>query len=257
MLKNIYNNFRAARINKDDKTKKNITSYANGGYLEVEGWGVDKELIELISTLDNFQKDENIYGPLWEIGVHHGRTLILFGMLARDNEPIIGVDLFEDAQEQNLDLSGSGSYTSLMKNLNKFTPDVTYDIYTANSFYLENEIIDKITNARLCHIDGGHTLEVVMNDLSIAQSTIGEGGIIIIDDYLHSGFPEVQEAVHKFFNRSTNIRAIPFGIGKNKLFLINIIYHKKIMRYLNDILSDSRNKNVKVMGYDSFCVDPH
>lgn len=242
---------------KDNKKMSVLEKYATEGYLEVEGWGVDKDLIELIRILDQFQEAEKISGPLWEIGVHHGRTLILFGLIARKNESIIGIDLFEHAQHQNLDLSGCGSYQALMENISKFSPDVTYDIYEANSFLLEDEVLERMQNARLGHIDGGHFFEVVLNDMMIAQSTIGLGGIIIVDDYLHSGFPEVQEAVHRYFWTSSRIKAIPFAIGKNKLFLIGISFHQKILNHLQQALPEGKNKPVKVFGYDAFCVDPH
>jgi len=235
----------------------NLEEYAAGGYLEVEGWGVDKELIELIRTLDQFQKAENISGALWEIGVHHGRTLILLGLLSRQNEIVIGIDLFENGQDQNLDLSGCGSYDALMKNILAFSPDVTYEIYSSNSFFLKNGVLQKMQNARLVHIDGGHYFEVVLNDMMIAQSSIGLGGIIIIDDYLHSGFPEVQEAVQRYFWISSTIKAIPFAIGKNKLFMIDISFHQKILNYLKKILPEGKNKPVRVLRYDAFCIDAH
>jgi hypothetical protein len=53
--------------------------------------------------------------------------------------------------------------------------------------------------SRLFHNDGEHFTEVVLNDLSIAQDLINLGGVIVLDDYWHSGFPEAQEAVHKYF----------------------------------------------------------
>lgn len=235
-----------------------LERYCGQGFKLVDGWGIDDELIRIIRSLDRFQQSIGLTGNLLEIGVHHGRTLILFALLAKEDEKVFGVDLFEQGQHANLDDSGSGAMGLVMDNLQAHCPNISVELIMENSFLLaRHQKFDQFANARLVHIDGGHFHEVVLNDMNIAQSVIGDGGIIIVDDYLHSGFPEVQEAVHHYFNVSTRKPAIPFAIGKNKLFLCELSRQKAAIEWLADQMPPERRKPVKVMGYRAICLDPH
>merc|ERR1712008_89819 len=51
---------------------------------------------------------------------------------------------------------------------------------------------------RILHIDGGHSVEVVLHDLRVAACTLARGGILMIDDVNNGFFPGVQEAFHRF-----------------------------------------------------------
>ncbi|GGF77081.1 hypothetical protein GCM10007301_41260 [Azorhizobium oxalatiphilum] len=95
-----------------------------------------------------------------------------------------------------------------------------------------------------------------MNDLEIAQRTIGAGGVIVMDDFWHSGFPEVQEAVHKYFFTSPIIRAAPFMVGRNKLFLASHEIRSDLKAYIFERMPANMQKQVRVLGYDAFTIDP-
>ena len=234
-----------------------IATYRNVGLFQVEGWGIDQELADLFILIDEFQARNGVRGPLCEIGVHHGRVLILLGLLAKPGERTVGIDLFEDAQDQNLDASGSGSYAKLKLNIARHAPHADFAIVKANSCHLAPTDLAKLQGCRLMHIDGGHLTEVVLNDLTLAQSAIGVGGVIVLDDYWHSGFPEVQEAVHRYFGASTNIKAVPFMVGKNKLFLAALSHKHKLLPFIRERLPPEKRKPVRVLGYDAVCCDPH
>lgn len=197
-------------------------------------------------------------GNLLEICVHHGRTLILFALLAKENERVFGVDLFEQGQNANIDHSGSGMMGPVIDNPDAHCPNIPVELITENSFLLpRHELFGEFANARFVHTDGGHFNEVVLNDLEIAQSVIGDGGIIIVDDYMHSGFPEVQEAVHQYFSVSIRKPAAPFAIGKNKLFLCELSRQESALAWLAEYMPPERKKAVKVMGYPAICLDQH
>jgi hypothetical protein len=127
-------------------------------------------------------------------------------------------------------------------------------LITGNSFELSVDKYPKLQNSRLFHIDGGHFLEVVLNDISIAQQSVSSGGIIIIDDYWHSGFPEVSEAVNRYFSTATRIRAVPFMTGINKIFLCDVSFKTKVMQRMSSSLE---TKTIKLLGYDALCCDMH
>ena len=44
---------------------------------------------------------------------------------------------------------------------------------------------------RLFSVDGGHTRELTVNDLTVAASHLEEGGIIILDDITNLAWPQV------------------------------------------------------------------
>lgn len=242
-----------------DTDANRLESYQSGGHLKVDGWGVDEFLISFFRVCDAFQKQRNISGPLFEIGVHQGRTLILLAMLSKQNEKVVGLDLFEAGQEQNIDFSGSGSMANVNSNIQEFTPEVEVELISGNSFdFRAHPIFEDLRGARICHIDGGHFFEVVLNDLDLCQNIIGVGGVICIDDYFHSGFPEVQEAVHRYFWSSSVIKAVPFAAGNNKLFLIGSSYYRAMLDYIKEEFKDTgRGKPIKILGYEAVCIDEH
>ena len=234
-----------------------LEQYRKTGLNQVEGWGVDEDLINLIINFQEFHNLHGIRGGLCEIGVHHGRTLVLFALLAGEGDRVIGIDLFEERQVENLDSSGLGSLERTRANLAMHAPGVPAKCITANSFDLTTAQRALLDGARMFHIDGGHFLEVVLNDLHIAQQALAPGGIIIIDDYWHSGFPEVHEAVHRYFATATSLKAVPFMTGRNKIFLAHNSHRDRLLDFMKNNLPPERRKLVKLLGYESICCDPH
>lgn len=234
-----------------------LEAYREHGFTLVDGWGVDRELIELFINFDSFQTRHSVSGSLSEIGVHHGRTLILLGLLKKADERVTGIDLFETAQDQNLDDSGRGSQAALQRNITTHAPSVDFTLIEANSLDLAPDHLECLSGSRLFHIDGGHYIEVVSNDLHIAQTCLGPGGVIVVDDYWHSGFPEVQEAVHRYFQTSSQLKAVPFMVGKNKIFLAHLSHKDRLLQYMRGVLPAERSKRVRVLGHEAICCDPH
>jgi hypothetical protein len=237
------------------QTNSDVYKYCNGGFLEVGGWGIDRNLINTILLIQQFQKQYRLPGPLVEIGVHEGRVLILFGLLQAYDEAAVGIDLFEDAQDQNIDHSGYGSSHMTKHNFQKHAPSAKYLLFAENSLSLGNAAINAIKGARLFHIDGGHTFEVALNDIALATSCLGLGGVIIIDDYWHPGWPEVSEAVHRYYATSTDLRAVPFMTGMNKLFLAHISHKDGLLDFMLERLPEGRNKRVRIFGYPAVCCE--
>ncbi len=244
----------------DEHCERELQFYLSH-FQEIEGWGVDELLIRVFRQLDSLQKEWGVSGSVMEIGVHHGRTFILLDLLRRKGELSLAIDLFETMQEFNLDQSGSGNRKFFQDNLEKYLPDVScVRIIQGNTLTLEKEeILKKVDGqaVRLIHIDGGHFKEIVANDLSLSQSILADGGVIIVDDYWHSGFPGVQEGVQWFMNNSPVVKLVPILTGNNKLFLTTHGFHQKFIDALADLLPGRRGKVIKQFGYDSLCLDEH
>ena len=54
---------------------------------------------------------------------------------------------------------------------------------------------------RLFHLDGDHTRPSLAHDLELATSVLCPGGLIVLDDMLHPGYPMLMVAVHEYLQR--------------------------------------------------------
>ena len=68
---------------------------------------------------------------------------------------------------------------------------------------------------RLVHVDGGHEYEVVREDILTARALLGDGGIVIFDDWSQPHCPGVAMALWESY-RVTNL--IPLGFTDTKLY---------------------------------------
>lgn len=240
----------------DSINNTQLRDYAREGFKEIDGWGIDDYLVRIFLNLNNFQSIEKIEGNLVEIGVHHGRSFILLALMRNGSEKAIAIDIFED-QSRNIDNSGSGSRTIFEDYLKQYSIVENVSIIEGDSLFLSNESHkDLQTKARLVHIDGGHYVDAVCSDLALAQSIISPGGIVIVDDYQHSGFPGVNEGCHRYLSYSVPRKLIPIAIGKNKLFLTTHSHHSLLLDFLLGVARKNA-KLVELHGYECICVDNH
>ena len=202
-----------------NQTKKYVTN----NYKKIEGW-FSKLALELISEINTIQINKNIKGSLCEIGVHHGRSFILLCLLSNDNEPCIAIDLFED-QHQNIDNSGCGDKNIFLRNLEKFNCNMDkVKIITGNSMDIKPDGLLELSKNkfRFFTLDGGHTSEIVQNDLHLAESVLCDGGVILLDDYFDEKWPGVSEGALKYLLNS-NSNLVPFAIFDDKILFTNSV----------------------------------
>ena len=201
--------------------EKNPGIYVNNSYKKVEGW-ISLLALKAILKLGEIQKAYNITGSVCEIGVHHGKAFILLHMLTKSDEMSAAIDLFE-MQSGNIDNSGKGDKEKLIRNLKNNSCDFErIRIITKNSMdispdFLLNQTKSKI---RLFSVDGGHTAEVVFNDLKLAENTLCDGGVIILDDFFVNSWPGVSEGTCKYL-MSGDTKLIPFSTFDGKVLFTN------------------------------------
>jgi hypothetical protein len=195
-----------------------LDDYVRRAMLEIDGWGVDLYLAPILRALDRFQKLNGISANLFELGVHHGRCAVLLALMARPGETSVFLDLFE-RQAENLDASGRGSREILAYNLETWAVGRRVEVIEANSLELDfTEVPGLKAGVRLAHIDGGHYREIVLNDLAKTESVLVDGGMVVVDDFLHTGFPEVKAACLEYLQRP-GVGLVPVAAGYNKLVL--------------------------------------
>jgi Methyltransferase domain len=192
--------------------------YALKGRNRVAGWfsRIDAEIFRLIT---HNQSERSLTGSMVEIGLHHGKSFIALCLALKDTEKAYGVDLFEN-QALNRDHSGRGSRTHVEANLASFGIDPSRVVLDARSSeeVTALEIIEAAGKARFFSIDGGHWLDIVVNDLLLAEAALMKYGVIALDDFHNPEWPEVSAGYFSWWaKRSSAI--VPFAIGFNKLYL--------------------------------------
>lgn len=196
-----------------------LTRYIEGGHRKVDGWlsPLDASLVAFIARI---QAEDDVKGSVGEIGVHHGRLFIALALTLKTGERAFAADLFED-QAANIDRSGDGDEASFQRNMARFGVDATrVDIFRGNSMNLKWPAVEARvgSRARLFSVDGGHTAEVAASDLLVADDSLHDAGVIILDDYFNVEFPAVSEALNKVMALRPG-RLAPFAISDNKVFL--------------------------------------
>lgn len=240
---------------KIDPVPADIEDYVLNGMEQIDGWGINYNLARLFISLDQFQKTRQISGSIFELGVHHGRASILMSRLAADNETVLLVDLFE-RQDENIDNSGRGDREILEANLSYWCPGRTHEIVTGNSLDLDFAALPGGQDGfRFAHIDGGHHKQAVLNDLTKVTPLLAPGSVLIIDDFMHSGFPEVNEGCHLFFNQAPDIA--PVAMGQNKLILARPQDAADLIAHLKERLVPPYGKLVLFHDQPCLCLDHH
>lgn len=239
----------------DTTLPADIETYVLQGMQDIVGWGVNDNLARVFLSLDQFQKAAGIFGSIFEIGVHHGQASILMSKLAAPGETVLLVDLFE-RQAENIDHSGMGDREILDANLSHWCPGRTHAIVTGNSLELDFAALPGGKEGfRFVHIDGGHHKQAVLNDLTKVTPLLVPGGILVIDDFMHSGFPEVNESCHIFFDQSPDLA--PVAMGQNKLILARPGMAAGFIDHLEKHLVAPYGKPVLFHDQPCLCLDHH
>jgi hypothetical protein len=194
---------------------KNEFEYYLGFADKIEGW-FEPEAAEVIFLFDRIQKEEEIGGDIFEIGVHHGKMSLCLGLLLADEEKLSVCDIFA-RQEYNISESGYGSKSIFLGNWRKYMDGAAEpEIFEKPSEELGISEIG--SNYRIFSIDGGHSAAETYADLSLADNVIIDHGIIIIDDYFDQSFPGVSEGVNKYLLNYASLQ--PLAIFFNKMMLV-------------------------------------
>jgi len=202
-----------------------LQRYLRKGNKRVEGWlyQIDAQLVRAVGEI---QTKNGISGSVGEIGVWKGRLFILLYLLLYENEKAFSIDIF-DQNQLSKDRPSPKPNPALKQILQEFLDNVekhagsSEDIHTirgSSDNVVAGDILSTVGPVRLFSIDGGHTKELVINDLELASSTLCEQGVVIFDDCFKPEWPGVINGLHEFlFRKSADL--VPFAISLNKVFL--------------------------------------
>jgi hypothetical protein len=211
--------------------------YALLGQHRVDGW-LSSIGIKLVDAADAYQRELDVRGHVAEIGVHHGRLLILLSLLRRPEENALAIDVFED-QHLNVDGSGQGDRARLAVNLRRWDPrHADVRIEQADSWTLDGPALERLAGGRvrLVSIDGGHTAQLTEHDLTTAAGALSDGGLIVLDDLFNELFPGVSEGAQRFFHANPGLQ--PVIAGGNKTIICQGHYVDRYRARYKSIFAD-------------------
>lgn len=191
----------------------------------IPGW-LQPEAALLTAHLGAAQRACGLRGPALEIGVFKGKYLALLYELSREDEPVVGVDLFIGAEDKaavaesvRANIAAACGEASRLRLLVADTMDLTAaqlrEAGGAEAF-------------RMISIDAGHTRELVLHDMEVAGPLLQPGGIMALDDFYNHTTPGVTEGISEYFFRARP-RLAPFAHCYNKLFATTPEYHARYL----------------------------
>ena len=153
-----------------------------------------------------------------EVGVFHGVTgrnvCELLSRIHNENFKYIGIDLFENNDENKNEVIPSVNFSNPLKQLyfkyikrqNPYSLEAVKDLLKKFEKNIElikgnsNQILRKVDMSKIDYVflDGGHDYQTVKNDLENCKSVINNNGTVLCDDYNLSYAPGVKKAIDEF-----------------------------------------------------------
>lgn len=231
-----------------------IQRYLRRGNKRVDGWlyQVDAQLVRAVGDI---QTKNNFSGSVGEIGVWKGRLFILLNLLLHEKEKAFSIDIF-DQRNFNKDRPDPKPDPALKQILQEFLdnvrkhagpPDDIHTILASSDNVVAEDILSTVGAVRLFSIDGGHTKELVINDLELAASTLCDHGVVIFDDCFKPEWPGVTNGLHEFLLRKS-ADLVPFAISLNKVFLCKSSAAEMYRESLKEMESGYYNKETVFFG---------
>jgi hypothetical protein len=210
-----------------------LAHYVVKGRKTVQGWffRVDAEIFHLLTACQNAHA---LDGGVAEIGLHHGKSFIALCLSLQLGQRAYGIDLF-DSQHLNFDRSGKGDRSIVEQNLVRAGVDLSSVILDGrpSDQVSAPDILKAVGHVRFFSIDGGHWAGIVRNDLRLAEATLGECGVIALDDFLRAEWPDVSTGYFEWL-RERSRPIVPLAIGCNKLYLCEERYRALYRKVLDD-----------------------
>jgi hypothetical protein len=198
------------------------------------------------------QTRAGVRGAVGEIGIHHGRLFLLLDRMRADDEKAFAIDVFGE-QNLNLDRSGRGDEAIFQRNLARYGRggrNAMPVVFRRDSTTLSaEEIIEGCggSRVRFFSIDGGHTPEVALSDLRLADACLAPDGVAALDDFLHPMFPGVASGLSTFLAEGPGL--VPFAVSRAKAFLARPARAAQWRNVLMERCSDVYDKEATLFGY--------
>ena len=244
--------------------------YMTEGSRQVHGY-LQSGSASVICSIFDIQDELKISGNIAEIGVFHGKLLILLCHSLRHNEIAFAVDVFNSepsiqgikTEVENQQFSSDNLFANLVKmDIDaELVKPIIANSQDLSDYDLTREFGD--TNIRLFSIDGDHSRDGVRHDLNLAAATLSKGGIILADDLFNTICPSLTEGIIDFFREDNDGRleavAIvaangPVHTGSNKLILSDAGYAEHYKAYLQLLNRSNYSHSERFLGFSHVLI---
>lgn len=201
--------------------------------------------------LMRIQSDLGVAGPVAELGAFEGRFFIALAKSLKDGERALGIDTFEWPNPQVIDRFEANCVRQRVPAEKRITWKADSNKITPE------ELLAKLADekVRLIHVDGEHTQAALSKDLELATAVIRDGGVIVLDDMLHPGYPTLMLAVQAYLDRRPDMTVLCI-IDRESIFAATkfILCQKSWFKKYEAGLLDAFRANVWPMGAN---FEPH
>ena len=173
-----------------------VDRYLDGGYGSVVGMS-SRFAAAVCCGLMRIQTDLGVAGPVAEIGPFEGRFFIALAHALAPGERALGIDLFDWPNPEVIDRFEANCAKHGIPAERRVT-------WKADSRTMAPEdLLAKLggERVRFFHVDGEHSRAALARDLELATAVLAPGGVIVLDDMLHPGYPTLMVAVHEYLQR--------------------------------------------------------
>jgi predicted O-methyltransferase YrrM len=229
-----------------------VDRYIAEGYDTVRGMS-SRFAATICGHMIRRQSALGITGHIAEIGTFEGRFFIAMALGLADGERALGIDTFNWPNERLLDRFHSHCARH----------GLAAERYTAIKGDVRSLSADDIKKAlggpvRFWHIDGDHSRESLMADLTLAEATLHPHGMICIDDMLHPGYPLLVIAVYEWLERHPDWRVLCVIDREDIVAAAKfVLCHKDVVPLFEQDLMDTFKAQHFVLGSEwerYFCV---
>lgn len=173
-----------------------VDQYIADGYPRVVGMS-SQFAAAICCGIIRIQSAAGVTGPAMEIGPFEGRFFIALAKALAPGEVALGIDLF--------DWPDPGIEGRFIANCERHgvAADRRIAWKTDSREMKPEDILAKLggKRPRFIHIDGEHSRKALSADLERATAVMAPGGVIVLDDMLHPGYPTLMVAVQEYLER--------------------------------------------------------
>ena len=173
-----------------------VDAYLAAGYERVVGMS-SRFAAAITCAIMRLQGDLGVSGHVAEIGAFEGRFFIALAHALKSGEKALGMDIFEWPNPEVKDRFEANCARHGVPPESRITWKVNSGETTAEA------LLGKLGGGRvrLFHIDGDHSRAALTKDLELATQVLVPGGLIVLDDMLHPGYPTLMVAVQQYLER--------------------------------------------------------
>ncbi len=227
-----------------------VDAYLDESYDKVIGMS-SRFAAAVTCGLMRIQSEFGVTGPVVELGAFEGRFFIALSKALKDGERALGIDTFEWPNPQVIDRFEANCVRQGVPTEKRITWKADSNKMSAE------ELLGKLggEKVRLIHVDGEHTQAALTKDLALATTVIRDGGVIVLDDMLHPGYPTLMVAVQAYLDSHPDMTVLCI-IDRESIFAATkfILCQKSWFKKYEAGLLDAFRANVWPMGAN---FEPH